>query len=217
MARTTTIDLSDFTRWIQADEFKKKETAHVYACNARKVLTAIETLDESTLTDYFKKLHETGTRRYYAQKSAWSIFCRWAKEVRGIDLPQPQKTAVIRTPDVASLPVGVQASIYKLIAKPARSKGDGLGLSPEVLVLLKWGDFEPSFPTVSYREVRHPNDFRRRIRIPKVWLVPMEEYAQPSEDGETPFIPTSPGGVKPYPIKALQREYKLYKQLLSHK
>jgi hypothetical protein len=215
MARRSKIDLTDFTRWVQVDEFKKKETAHVYACNTRKVLSAVDTIDEETLTEYFKKLHEAGTTRYYAQKSAWTIFCRWAKDARGMELPQPMRTEVIRTPDILPLPPEVQTSLYRLIAKPARSKGEGLGLSPEVIALLKWGDFEPSFPTVGYREVKHPTDFRRRIRIPKAWLVALEEYAQPDESGQTPFIPSSPGGSKPYPIKALQREYKSYKQLLS--
>lgn len=214
MARQSSVDLNPFVRWLVAEDFKQERTAHVYASNTRRVLESLEHLDQDSLTSFFRKLHEKGTKKYYAYKTAWKKFGEWAEAERGMKLPMPQSTTVLRTSDLPALPEAVRSSLTKLMNKATREK-PGLNLSIEVVSDLRWKNLHPDFPSVSYRDASHPNDPHRRIRIPKSWLVPLKEYAQPDGNGEVALIPISPKSETPYPIKALKREYLSHKRFLS--
>ena len=212
MARYSKMKFPDFRQWLEFERLFEKRTATVYVCHLRRIIEGVDAIDRDTLEKYFTSLYEEDRTKYYARKAAWSRFCDWSKESKGVVLPNPTEQS---REGISPLPAGVEEVIFCLMAAKLPTGERGMKMTPNLLVKLTWGDIGPNFPSVNGRVLKDPVRAGQTYLLRKGWIEELEKYADPQGDNEVPLIPAAPGGMTPYSIKGLKLAYKRHRQSLS--
>jgi len=213
MARYSKMKFPDFREWLVFEQMLEKRTATVYISQLRRVIEGVPSIDQDSLNAYFHPLYKEDKQKCYARKAAWERFVEWSKEEKGIILPR----VTLRGEDEGfePLPKEVDEVIFWLVAKRTPDGSRGLKLPVSTIHQMKWSHVGPLYPSFNGQMVKDPTSSGNGLMFKKEWIEALERYADPQGDNEVPLIPTSPGGLEPYPVKGLKLAYKRHKQFLS--
>jgi hypothetical protein len=197
--------LDDFYEWLMFDRGLMPTSARVYVSNARKVRDALQqkgAADQAAVDAVFDELSRDRASSLANYLVGWTALVEYVRE-KGATLPLPQ----MRTTGGRRLN-GLPETVRQALRDLKALRYVPLSLVPH----LRWAHVNTTGMSTGaiMLMVTHPGRRNESMLIPTEIIRALMEYAVPRTDGMTALVPCTPGGVEPYPHRAMLNEVNRY-------
>lgn len=186
--------LDVFYDWLRDTQMVTNATARGYVSHARKVVNFLQerSKDPEALDYFFNELNyeapsEAATRR------AWKLFRQWARDEKGVELPEPRVRSRRKEQTFLPLPLEVCKALQML--REVMHCAD--------IESVRWAHVDTSGV---HAYIRVPHRRGPAWQVSREAIDILHKYAQPGVDPSIPLVPLEPGSRNPYPRYELRKQ-----------